>query len=279
MDLPHDVFIGRPLMKRLGIYIGGLPISFPNQETNQQVTEDSPPSLIDQCQPHNQQEFILSSIKDDLEHNSKVQGFCPLPESVVRLNLEKESPIFIRQYKIAQSFHGAVQQTIDKWLEKGVIKITKPGLYNLPLTVSLKKNPLTGKHDLPDHIRVNYDARAVNRKLPSYGYQIPLISDIFDSLAGSEVYSSIDLKDAFCTFRIQEEDRKYLAFTWNQVTYHWCGAPFGLKILSHQFQRVMGILFSECATFVKIFIDDIAIHSRSVGLGLRTLLTVTKKCH
>ena len=264
MDLPHEVFVGRPLMKLIGIYVGGLPTSHPSASTDRQVIDDTPPGIMDQSHPHEAQERIKASIKEDLLLNSQVEGFCPLPESIVKLNIDDEAPLYIRQYRIAQCFHNAVQQTIDRWLTKGVIKIAKPGRYNLPLTVSMKKNPLTGKYDRTDNIRVNYDARAINRKLPSYGYQIPLISDIFEALAGNEVYSSIDLKDAFCTFMIQEEDQKFLAFTWNQISYHWCGAPFGLKILSHQFQRVMGILFAECTPFVKIFIDDIAIHSRSV---------------
>ncbi|MBX9695728.1 MAG: reverse transcriptase family protein, partial [Cyanobacteria bacterium] len=274
-DMPRSDFgliIGIQDMVKLGIAVSNVP-HLPTERTPAAVPDRSP-CPGEGATAHPDREAIMAAIDETLTLNREAKGFCLLPEAVVKLGLSDLRPIFIRQYRIAERFYTAVDAQIAAWLEKGVIEVVPPSCYNLPLTVSQKKNFETGlKIDDPTNIRVNFDGRELNKRMADYPFEIPLITDIFERIGGSKVYSTLDLKDAFCTFPIYEEDRKFMAFTWRHVHYNWKGAPFGLKILSGQFQRVMEKLLGHL-TFVAVFIDDITIHSECVSEHIVHLQTV-----
>ena len=268
MHLKHDVFIGTKLGRQLGISIHGLPCQSMQFKMPGPLVKDLNPSIMEkECvQPHPSHEVVLAGIAQLLEENQKVTGFCQHPEATVRLNLHSTEPVYIRQYRIAERFHAAITLTIQEWERKGVVKQIPHSRFNNPLTVSLKKDLGTGQKSIdPANIRVNFDGRSLNARMADYIYELPKISEVFEALAGAAIFSAIDIKDAFCTFPIHKEDRKYLAFTWQEKHYIWKGAPFGLKILSFQFQRIMRILLTTEASWARVFIDDIIVYSRSVN--------------
>ncbi len=63
--------------------------------------------------------------------------------------------------------------------------------------------------------------------------------------------------------RVAQEDQHKLAFTWENEQYIFTRAVFGLKHLSHLFQRVMSHLLGHLA-FVRIFVDNIGIISATL---------------
>lgn len=270
VHLDYPIYVGVKLGIALGIGQTGLPMQSTHFRAPLAPQEDQQPKLIDIMEdgctlPHEDQVRIKTAIEPLLQTNQSVSGFCPHPEAEVALNLTDTTPIYIKQYRIAQRFHEAVTATVKGWAEKGVIREVEFSRFNNPLTVSIKKDPSTGRKSLdPSHIRVNFDGRTLNSRMSDYIYELPIISELFESLSGANVYSSIDIKDAFCTFPIREKDQKYLAFTWDGRHYVWVGAPFGLKILSFQFQRIMRILLAPEQGWSKVFIDDIIVYSKSV---------------
>ena len=264
MDLDYPLYIGVALARKLGIGIINIPTRSTQSSEVEEPDRDEPPNLAQSCIPHSQQEMIQEAIQESLEENQRVSGFCPHPESVVRLNLKDDRPKFIPQYKIAERFHQAVTHSIEQWQAKGVVRQIPISSVNNPLNVVQKKDPVTGlKSTDPNNIRVNFDGRDLNKRMPVYEYELPKIADIFERLSGSCIYTTVDLKDAFCSFKIEEQDSRYLAFTWNGRHYKWIGAPFGLKILSFQFQRVMNMVLSSHQGYALVFVDDIIVFSRS----------------
>lgn len=264
MDLDYKVYVGVALGARLGIGLTNLPIRSVQSAVIEEPEPDIYPSFTDSSIPHPQQEMVISGIGEELNRNSLVSGFCPHPESVVRLNLLDDRPKFIPQYRIAERFHQAVEDTINEWKRRGVIVEIPISNTNNPLNVVQKKDPATGlKSTNPQHIRVNFDGRDLNKRMPTYQYELPRIAEIFECLAGSKIFTTFDLKDAFCSFRILEKDTVHMAFTWNRHHYKWIGAPFGLKVLSFQFQKVMNMILHEHQEYSMVFIDDIIVHSNS----------------
>jgi transposase InsO family protein len=263
-NIRHPIILGRPDYPRLGIGFYGLPSARPGLHAPTPAAPDIPQPTCQGSVEHPARAEVLSAIEPLLTANEHVSGFVPLPEAEVRLELTNRTPLYQRQYKIAQRFHQTVTETINGWLQRGVIKQVKPSGWNSPLNVSQKKDFDTGlRMDDPKNVRVNFDGRGINRRLPDYSFEIPIISEIFDRVGGAVIYSSIDLKDAFCSFKVREEDQEVLSFSWDGKHYQWIGAPFGLKILSFQFQRVMATLFSHLP-FVSVFIDDVCIFSQSL---------------
>src|SRR3989338_3554152 len=121
----------------------------------------------------------------NLARNAKVRGFCPHPESVVKLNLINKDPVYLKQYRIAERFHDAVTEAARAWKERGVITEIPIIRINNTLTVSQKKNMTTGmRSNDPTNIRTNFDGRHLNSRMPTYHYEIPKISEIFEQLSG-----------------------------------------------------------------------------------------------
>ena len=265
MPLRYPIFLGRSEQRRLGIGMIGLPRHHVTFEAPAGPVVDTRDALVEGATPHPEHARVMEAIREPLQTNSRVNGFVPLHEALVHVRITDKKPLYQRQYKIAQRFHEGVSKAIAEWLEKGVIKKIDPGSWNSPLTVSQKKDPQTGgKSTDPLNIRVNFDGRAINKRIPDYSFELPLISDILEKVGGHEIYSTIDLKDAFCTFKVADADQEILAFNWAGQHYCWVGAPFGLKILSFQFQKVMNLIFCKNAMYTAIFIDDICVFSKDV---------------
>jgi hypothetical protein len=111
--------------------------------------------------------------------------------------------------------------------------------------------------------RVCIDPRPINLLLPSFNYPLPLIKDILEALKDAVIFSRIDLAQGFCQFQVNVEDQEKTTFTWNGQQYCFVGAPFGFKHIPAQFQQVLSNYLKQFS-FVKLYIDDIIIFSRSL---------------
>ena len=180
-----------------------------------------------------------------------------------------------------------LQEAVGQWLEEGVIaRVTEPTKFNTPIFPIPIKDP-SGAKTL---CRPCMDYRALNALTESDRYLLPLISDIFEALRGSRYFTALDLKTAYHRFPVLEEHQHKTAFTWNDVQYKFLCAPFGLKNLPSQFQRVIHHVFQDCP-FVRTFIDDAIIfssdwdtHISHVKAAIRRLndaklILNVEKCH
>jgi hypothetical protein len=82
--------------------------------------------------------------------------------------------------------------------------------------------------------------------------------------AESKVFSKFDLKFGFWQIGIKDEDKYKTAFTVPHGHYEWNVMPFGLKNAPSAFQRCMDKNFRGIENFLKVYIDDILIHSANV---------------
>ena len=185
-------------------------------------------------------------------------SFCSIPEAKVRIPTDPGEVTFRRQYTLPQAQHDAIEAKLEAWLRDEVIEpVTAPTTFNTPFFLIPKKDPTGAKSDF----RICHDFRPLNRLIPDDSTPLPLISDIFEALAGAQVFSTLDLWQAYHRFPIAEEDRHKTAFTWQGTQYQFRGAPFGLKTLPSHFQRVMSLLFRDL-DYVRVFIDDIVVFSK-----------------
>lgn len=279
-NMIHEAIIGRDLLFRFGIVIGGLP---PPSATV--VIDDSDDNMLED--PKNDtgeeatslSELIKSSIEVVLQQNTEIpaDSFCSFPGSIVSIQTDK--PVFRRQYPIPFALRNAVDKQIEKWLAtKRITKADPSSQWNLPLTCAPKKDLQGFKTD----VRVCMDPRAINEVLPDDNYPIPRISELFEKLQGFTVASSLDLKESYTQLLVAEEDRKKLTFTWNSKRYSWTGAPYGLKFLTSHFQRTMTTILHECMSFVLVYVDDIVVFSPDIEthvLHLQTVIETLNRYH
>ena len=72
----------------------------------------------------------------------------------------------------------------------------------------------------------------------------------------------MDLQAAYLQLPLCKDDREKIAIITPEAHYKFNFLPFGLSIASQSMQRTMHVLFWDLLDkFVKIFLDDLAIHS------------------
>ena len=79
-------------------------------------------------------------------------------------------------------------------------------------------------------------------------------------LKDAKVYSTLDLKSAFNSLKLNEDDAHKLSFTWRGIQYTPIGTIFGVKHVCSIMQRTMSIALQQLP-FARCFVDDIVIKS------------------
>ena len=290
-----SIFIGSNIINKLDIDTNGLPFRTTNIiPLDEPITDEITPAVEQTTDSTNGITDIMineamATIAKDLQENENISPLevCPLEMAVVKLNTPDNLYTHKRQYQIAEKMKPAMQGVIDEWInEKVIIRIKEPTQFNTPIFPIPKKDS-TGQKTL---CRPCMDFRALNDLIQADKYPLPLIHDIFTALNGNKYFSSLDLKSAYHRFPVLEEHQHKTAFTWEDIQYKFLRAPFGLKNLPSQFQRVIHYIFKDCS-FVKTFIDDIIIfsetwilHIKHVKYAIQTLnnaklILNIPKCH
>jgi transposase InsO family protein len=273
LDMPegYDLLIGMDTFYEFGFGISGLPgldrgvghmVPHPMEDEKSALAPLVTPAVEETPEYLALKRVFMRHIRPLLDENKATpkNSFCTIPESKVYLRTPPGVTAWKREYKFSHYHEQIVHDAIIEWLKNGTIfKLPKRSPFNIPLI-------LVGKKDLKGNktgFRPCLDPRHLNVLLEDDKFDLPLIKDIFQSLSGSKVFSTIDLTKAYHRFEIAEEDRHKTAFTWRHVQYAFKGAPFGIKTLPSIFQRAMHVLLGDLP-YVRVFIDDIIVFSQDI---------------
>lgn len=274
MTSSNQILAGADLMLKLNMRL--INVAHKYKDTSKSVDD----SIDDQAYVPNVTPFGTEkeqiafnlALKPYIEANKALDknSFCNIPESVLHLPTPPDYHVHVRQYPIAYKLQPKVMEVINDWVDSGIITRAPASAWNLPITVTLKKNHESGvtssKDSITkDDIRVVLDTRLLNKALPTVNETQPLINDIFfTSMEGCLVFSTIDLKSAFSQFLVNPDDQIKTSFTGpDNLKYMHVGSPFGVSTISQLFSRVVLSLFKDLS-YVRTFIDDICIMSRSL---------------
>jgi len=112
--------------------------------------------------------------------------------------------------------------------------------------------------------RLCIDYRKVNEATKKDSYSLPNIEEIFDSLDGAKIFSTLDLYSGYHQILMDDDSVEITTFTTKFGNYQFKVMPFGLTGAPATFQREMNrILFPLIGKCVYNFIDDILIYSRT----------------
>ncbi|SAL97386.1 hypothetical protein [Absidia glauca] len=266
LDMSGDtqVCVGYDLFNKIGMYIGGMATSYyPPVIDTEESDDELPRADSSPVGTAVERARMMKVIAPLIQANQDVpkDSFCTMEESVIYLDTPPGQTAFRRQYPIPFALRPVVDQAIAEWIRNGTVKkaTTVNMEWNSPLTLAPKKNPdgtIAKK-------RPCLDPRMINRLLPDDRFPLPLIDDIFSQLAGSSVFTTLDLKSAFHRFKIHEPHQVKTSFMHGDTQYVFQGCPFGLKPISSKFQRVMAKLLQDLP-FATAFVDDIVIFSKTL---------------
>src|SRR3989338_8897976 len=279
-----DGIIGVDLMAKLGYYITNtnfrVPQSIQHRLKENEERDNTKDDLRTRtCTPHEKRDEILRAVQPLLKENEeRVAGFCKRQEAIVDVPIPGDVPApYVPQYNVPHESLEAMDRKIQEWIDNGKVRQVDDAEGNNPLTAATKRHPVTGHKS---EWRTCLDIRRVNDILKKMGIEVPnnllKMEDIFARLSGFEVYSVIDIADAFPSMKLNRRSRRFFRFSWNGRRYEFIGAPFGLMFLTTQFQHLMMTIFKNETDFVMIFVDDIIVFSKSVEehiVHLRRVIT------
>ena len=147
-----------------------------------------------------------------------------------------------------------IKEEIQRLLKAGLI-VPSSSQWTSPVVVVEKKN---GKK------RLCIDYRKLNNVTKKDCYPLPRISDMLETLSGSQWFSSLDLASGFWQVELDPRDREKSTSITKFRTYEFTVMPFGLCNAPATFQRLMDIVFRDILwQFVVVYIDDINIGSKT----------------
>ncbi|PRP74016.1 hypothetical protein PROFUN_16460 [Planoprotostelium fungivorum] len=95
-------------------------------------------------------------------------------------------------------------------------------------------------------------------------YPLPRIDEMVDRLAGSKIFTTLDLKDAYWLCRIRSGDEWKTAFRTRFGMFEYLVMPFGLSNAPGNFQTHVNRCFHDMLDiFVQIYLDDFLIFSET----------------
>ena len=149
-------------------------------------------------------------------------GTCPHFE--VKLELRDETPFFVRPYPIREEQKKIVQREMERLEKLGIIIKGLTGYSSPVLLVKRKQQNL---------FRVVTDFRVLNERLVRVNHAFPLVRDCLDAIGNSncQVFTVIDLRDAYHTLRLAKASQKYCGITpfYGSPTYQYVRMGMGMS--------------------------------------------------
>ncbi len=138
-------------------------------------------------------------------------------------------------------------------LELGIIRPSQSS-WSSPVTLVPKRDTST---------RFCIDYRKLNDVTIKDRYPLPLISEIFDQLEGSKLFTTLDLKSGYWQQKVHPDSIEKTAFVCHRGQFEFLRLPFGICTGPSKFSRaVTSVLGDYIGKFCLIFIDDIVIYSK-----------------
>ena len=174
-------------------------------------------------------------------------------------------PIACQNRRIPFGLEEKVDNLIQELSDKNIIRPSESP-WNAPLVIIPKKN---------GDLRLTVDFRKLNSITKRPIFPIPDANQLFDTLKGSVLFSTLDLSSGYYNIPMKAEDISKTAFSTRTNHWEFVRMPMGICSAPSTFQRLMHKIFEkekwyECL----IYLDDILVFAESVEDHIQRLRTI-----
>jgi len=175
------------------------------------------------------------------------------------------APIKQRKRRVPMAQNEMIDRELNKMLKLGVIEPSSSP-WSSQIVLVRKKN---------GQIRFCVDYRCLNTVTRKDSYPLPNIMETFDTLAGAQYFSSLDLASGYWQVEVAPEDKEKTAFSTRHGLYQFTTMPFGLCNAPATFERLMdtilhGYLWERCMCYI----DDIIVYGQTFNHAVENLRAV-----
>lgn len=209
---------------------------------------------------------LLSRQKRSFSENTDHLGLTHLVEHCI--DTGDAVPIKQPPRRVPMSEAENERLEIVKLKDRGVIRPSMSP-WASPLVMVRKKDGSS---------RLCVDFRRLNLVTRDDAFPLPRIQDCLDAVAGSTIFSTMDITAAYHQVPVREEDIPKTAFITKYGLYEFTSLPFGLKTAPATFQRLMelalcGLQWTSCL----IYLDDVIVFSPDFDSHVERLESVLQR--
>ena len=271
----HGVYVTNtgdtPLQVDKGAVLGTPAVScclvLPGTQGEAEETKGPAPTVGDGVSPGGQAAIrtLLQKHRRLFTRKLKAGGNPALPPFEVETWGE---PLRQRARRLSPQEAALVDSEVEKMLDLGVVR-PSVSPWAAPVVLVRKKN---------GEVRFCIDFRALNRRTKPDTYPLPRTDAILESMAGSRVFSCLDLSKGYWQVPMAAASREKTAFATPRGLFEFVVVPFGLTNAPSMFQRTMDrilgdVLGEHCA----VFLDDIIVHAPDEEAHLAVLSQVLER--
>ena len=164
------------------------------------------------------------------------------PDSVFKMNKARPVPY---------AYRPIVEEELERLVQQGVLTPVEVAEFTTtPLVVVPKPN---GRVRLCGDFKVS-----VNPHLNVQQYPMPTCDEVFQTLAGGQHFTKLDLADAYLQLELDEESRRYVVYTTHKGLFRVNRLAFGLACAPAIFQAVIEQVLSGVPR-TQPYLDDIVV--------------------
>ena len=142
------------------------------------------------------------------------------------------TPKFCKARKVPYAYRALVNKELDRLVDQGILTPVQFANWVAPIVPVLKSNKQS--------VRICGDfKRTVNQASKVDKYPIPKIEDLFTSLAGGKIFTTLDTSQAYQQLFLDEPSKKLVAINTPKGLFQYNRLLFGIAFASGIFQRVM----------------------------------------
>ena len=194
---------------------------------------------------------VIRRHEQDFSSKHDGLGRCELRPIIIET---EGRPIYQSPYRIPLLKRKQVDKEIDDMLEQGIIRPSNSP-WASPVHLVPKKD---------GSVRFCVDYRRLNSVTKKDRYPLPLIQDIFDSVGGNTIFSTLDLKAGYWQIPVSPESIEKTAFCCHRGHFEFNVMSFGLCNAPSNFQRTMDYVLSDLiGKTCMCYIDDVIVFSKS----------------
>lgn len=184
-------------------------------------------------------------------------GLCKGPPVTFQLK-ENACPRFCKARTVPYALRDKMSDALDQLVAQDILAPVKTAEWATPVVPVVKGD---------GSIRVCGDFRmTVNAATLMERYPLPRVDDIFAKLNGGEVFTTLDLRQAYNQLPLDEEAKKMTVLNTHKGLFCFNRLPFGVSSAPAIFQRRMDGLLGDIPG-VQVYLDDIIIAEKRDDLS------------
>ncbi|KAK8771294.1 hypothetical protein V5799_025462 [Amblyomma americanum] len=176
-------------------------------------------------------------------------GVCKGPPVTLQLK-ENACPKLFKARTVPYALRDKMSEALDQLVAQDILAPVKTAEWATPVVPVLKGD---------GSLRVCGDFRmTVNAATVMEQYPLPRVDDIFAKLNGGEVFTTLDLRQAYNQLPLDADARKIAVLNTQKGLFCFNRLPFGISSAPAIFQRRMDALLGDIPG-VQVYLDDIII--------------------